>query len=89
MSRVMVNKCTEPKEILESIVEEVDEAICLTKRKNSEMLVTNEIELSLKGVSNNMKITRDQDKRINSISSQEQDVHLQFKIFLNQDLEAY
>ena len=89
MSRVMVNKCTEPKEILESIVEEVDEAICLTKRKNSEMLVTNEIELSLKGVSNSMKITRDQDKRINSISSQEQDVHLQFKIFLNQDLEAY
>ena len=89
MSRVMVSKCTEPKEILESIVEEVGEAICLTKRKNSEMLVTNEIELSLKGVSSSLKITRDQGKSINSISSQEQDIHQQFKILLNQDLGAY
>ena len=89
MSRVMVNKCTEPKEILESIVEEVDEVICLTRRKNSEILVINEIELSLKGVSNSMKITRDQGKSINSISSQGQDIHLQSKILLNQDLGAY
>ena len=74
----MASKCTGPKEILESQVEGVDEVICLTKRKNSEMLVTNEIELSLKGVSNSMKITRDQGKRINWLSSQEQDANLQF-----------
>ena len=89
MSRVMASKCTEPKEISESPVEGVGEAICLTKRKNLEMSVINEIELSSKGVSNNLKITRDQGKRINSLSSQDQDVSLQSKILLNPSLGVY
>ena len=89
MSPVIINKCTEPKEILESLVEEVDEVICLTKRKNSEMLVINEIELSSKDGSNSMKITRDQGKKINSLSSQDQDANLQSKILLNLSLGVY
>ena len=51
--------------------------------------MTKETELSLKGGSNNLKITKDQSKRINLLRLQEQDVQLQFKILLNLDLGAY